>query len=310
MEDSQGTQPKPSLPSLQQNLPQAAFQYPHMPNMNNSNDQEEGEDGDQSDGSSGESEGSMEDERRLPVFDPRNGGQQIAFIPMLGGPGGFMPQGMVPGLPVFRMPLPAGETVEEEPLYVNAKQYHRILKRRQARAKLEAENRLAKSRKPYLHESRHKHAMRRPRGPGGRFLTAEEAEKLRMETAANPSGNGSENGESQLVGSDSSGSVAESLVMNPSMQMGGGGILNQMPSPTPVTEKKPKKAPKKNQAQSMANNNNLQYQQMQELQMQRYQQMQYQQQIQELQMQQMSQQQLMFFFFKNFLQKEKKKKNE
>ena len=41
----------------------------------------------------------------------------------------------------------APEPTEEEPLYVNAKQYNRILKRRAARAKLEAEGRIPRERK-------------------------------------------------------------------------------------------------------------------------------------------------------------------
>ncbi|KAG0642646.1 CCAAT-binding transcription factor (CBF-B/NF-YA) subunit B-domain-containing protein [Tuber brumale] len=90
---------------------------------------------------------------------------------------------------------------EESPLYVNAKQFHRILKRRVARQKLEEALRLtSKQRKPYLHESRHNHAMRRPRGPGGRFLTADEVaemEKKQREQSGNGAGdsNGGNNGQ-------------------------------------------------------------------------------------------------------------------
>ncbi|KAL3511641.1 hypothetical protein ACH5RR_024358 [Cinchona calisaya] len=91
------------------------------------------------------------------------------------------------GMTPFRVPLPL-DASQDEPVFVNAKQFKAIMRRRESRAKLEAQNKLSKIRKPYLHESRHRHALKRERGSGGRFLNTKKLQESKAIVKTNSHG--------------------------------------------------------------------------------------------------------------------------
>ncbi|XP_042512112.1 nuclear transcription factor Y subunit A-7-like [Macadamia integrifolia] len=132
--------------------------------------------------------------------DPYVGGLLAAY-----GPQAIIHPQMV-GIAPARVPLPH-DLAEDEPIYVNAKQYRGILRRRQSRAKLQSQNKLIKDRKPYLHESRHLHALKRARGSGGRFLNTK---KQSNPSAATDGEDASDSGHLHLGGNLSESEVVQS----------------------------------------------------------------------------------------------------
>jgi CCAAT-binding transcription factor (CBF-B/NF-YA) subunit B len=142
-----------------------------------------------------------------PVANPMVGTATTQFAM-----GDFASMGMAGGSTPSTLPATSATAASEafmahqQPTFVNAKQYMRIMKRRETRQaleryfarKAELTGQVASNRKdaPFQHLSRHNHAKKRPRGKHGRFLTGDELVEYYRQNPDkdpnNPSSNASE----------------------------------------------------------------------------------------------------------------------
>lgn len=145
-----------------------------------------------------------------------------------------------------RIMLPLSMNADGNPIYVNAKQYNGIMRRRKKRAEAELENKVLRLRKPYLHLSRHLHAMRRPRGNGGRFLNTKSSDSMAMAKSAKQgmmmqTGPGGGSQISEVLQSDNSkGSNSSSCrSTSPSSEVSSHQLLSGGHYPFPITRLHP-----------------------------------------------------------------------
>lgn len=127
-----------------------------------------------------ETHSALESLNKLPAFDPDAKGSVPSKLPHISETSFASSETITsPNLDIHtRSDVP--ETITA-PLYVNAKQYDRIVKRRIERAQLSFRiKRNPKKQLGYEHECRHVHAMKRPRNSKGKFLTKSEIEANKL----------------------------------------------------------------------------------------------------------------------------------
>ncbi|EDR29826.1 hypothetical protein, conserved [Entamoeba dispar SAW760] len=91
------------------------------------------------------------------------------------------------GFPKNTIHWPASDVLKKY-IFVNDKQFNRIIKRRSERHNLESQKSISSpsNKQKFKYESRHLHAMKRQRGEGGRFCSKKKIEQSQVSDTTSP----------------------------------------------------------------------------------------------------------------------------